>query len=147
MKCGAQAAVLLAGLLAAGAAPGAPAPKAEASLQGTWNKVKAEYDGAAAAAGEAARVHVTAAKVTYTFDGGWIFGENASAEFTYKVNPTKAPKSIDLISKDGKGTETVLPGIYELRGGRLKVCLGKKRPTTFTAPKGSERVLIVFQRE
>jgi uncharacterized protein (TIGR03067 family) len=138
--------LLVAGSLLAAPPPGGCGAKGEKGLQGAWTIAKVEYDGAPQRPPKAALVLVRGAEVVYRFDGGWIFGEDASIKFTYKADPAKEPKAVDLISKDDKGKETILPGIYEVRGRRLKVCLGKDRPKEFTTRKGSERVLVVLRR-
>jgi uncharacterized protein (TIGR03067 family) len=138
---------LVAGFLLSDSPPADCGAKGERGLQGTWKIAKIEQDGAPQKPGKTARVLVTERTVVYHFDGGWILGTNASAKFTYNTDPAKRPKTIDLISKDDRGKETILPGIYEVHGRRLKVCLGKERPKGFTTRKGSKRVLVVLQRQ
>jgi uncharacterized protein (TIGR03067 family) len=66
-------------------------------------------------------------------------------EYTFKVNPGKNPKAIDLI----RGASTV-PGIYQLDGDTLKVCettIGGQRPTSFTTAVGSRARISSWKRD
>jgi hypothetical protein len=65
----------------------------------------------------------------------------------FVLRPGARPKSVDLHEEDGeKGT---LLGIYELKGDMLTLCAtrGAKRPTAFTAPKGTDFNLLIFKRQ
>jgi uncharacterized protein (TIGR03067 family) len=54
-------------------------------------------------------------------------------ENTYRIDPTKDPKTIDLMWRGKDGKEHVTLGIYFIREDKLKLCLavedGRKRPT------------------
>jgi uncharacterized protein (TIGR03067 family) len=66
---------------------------------------------------------------------------------TYRIDPTRTPKAIDIINCFGKGT--TVQGIYALEGDQLKLCIGSKkggdRPIAFAAPAGSGRTNYVFK--
>ena len=52
----------------------------------------------------------------------------------YRLDPTKAPKTLDLTITIGKDKKATLQGIYELDGNRLKMCFdsfGEDRPIQF----------------
>lgn len=76
------------------------------------------------------------------------------APFTLDI--TKSPKHINIQTLDDKRQPFQMPGIYDLKGDELKVCLpfpfeGKfdhmsKRPTEFTSKRGSNDVLEVYRR-
>jgi uncharacterized protein (TIGR03067 family) len=62
-----------------------------------------------------------------------------SIDAKFKVNPTKKPKEIDIITLAADGSDRVMPGIYKLDGDMLEICVdhsGKKRPTEFKAKDG-----------
>src|SRR3954468_20504607 len=54
----------------------------------------------------------------YTID----FGKN-SDKGTFTLDPAKAPKRIDVRSAEGPFKGKTLPGIYELKGDTLVLCL------------------------
>lgn len=68
---------------------------------------------------------------------------------TQAIDPSKKPKTIDVTLTDGPNKGMVILGIYEIDGDTLKVCFdlgGKKRPTEFKSPAGSEVFLNVHKR-
>jgi uncharacterized protein (TIGR03067 family) len=82
----------------------------------------------------------------------FIVTESADATFsgTFKVDPSKKPKTIDVTFGDGPDKGKTLLGIYELEGDTYKVCTdpeGKSRPTEFKIKPGSGHVLQVLKRE
>jgi uncharacterized protein (TIGR03067 family) len=63
-----------------------------------------------------------------------------SIEGTYKLDPSKSPRQIDVVRRRG-GEELTFKGIYAVEKGRLKVCLagaGNDRPKEFKAGKNIE---------
>jgi uncharacterized protein (TIGR03067 family) len=78
--------------------------------------------------------------------------------FSFNLQPTKMPKHIDLLGQVelGKSQQILLPGIYELKGDTLKLCvpiipMGETkgsgiRPTEFKSPKESNVGLIIMKR-
>ena len=65
-----------------------------------------------------------------------------------KLDPSKTPKHIDL--QHHQSSEPAWPGIYELNGDDLKICLdleGKSRPTEFKTVAGDKRLLLVMKRK
>jgi uncharacterized protein (TIGR03067 family) len=74
-------------------------------------------------------------------------GENHG---TFKVDPTKKPKTMDITMADGDMKGKTMVGIYELEGDTYKLCVdmsGKSRPTEFAVKPGSGFVLEVLKRE
>jgi uncharacterized protein (TIGR03067 family) len=68
-------------------------------------------------------------------------------KITFKLDPTKKPKTIDMIPSNQK-FEPIL-GIYELTGDQLKICFrpsGDKRPTEFKSETNSGCLLYVLKR-
>jgi uncharacterized protein (TIGR03067 family) len=66
------------------------------------------------------------------------------------IDPSKKPKTIDLVTRlPGGGSEKAV-GIYELSGDTLKICYdntGKERPKEFKSAEGSTVVLSVLKRQ
>jgi len=63
-----------------------------------------------------------------------------SVRATYHVDPTAAPKTLDLTFEFKKGNKATVQGIYELDGNHLKMCFdsfGETRPTRFP-PKAKD---------
>jgi uncharacterized protein (TIGR03067 family) len=68
---------------------------------------------------------------------------------TQKLDPSKSPKTIDVTMTEGPNKGAVMLGIYEFEGDTLKVCFdpeGKKRPTEFKSPPGSNNFVNVHKR-
>ena len=81
-----------------------------------------------------------------TIERGW--GSSASKEsFTYSVNPTRKPKTIE-IWPDKADDKTTLLGIYEVNGDQLKLRIGLEsgqRPKNFG--KSGESVYLAAELE
>src|SRR5262249_49193783 len=94
---------------------------------------------------EGGRVVVRADRLTISSRG------KGKSVASYKLDPTKRPKTIDLTDTERKDTR---PGIYELSGDRLRLCwrLGEararsERPTEFKPPPGSGILILLLERE
>lgn len=90
--------------------------------------------------------------LTLSFDGNKHTvkaGDQVLQAGTQKIEPSKSPKTIDVTMTEGPDKGKVMLGIYELDGDTLKVCFdsqGKKRPTEFKSPPGSEIFVNVHKR-
>jgi uncharacterized protein (TIGR03067 family) len=122
-----------------------PAAKEAKLLEGEWKVVAVEADGHEAGPDDNKRMRwvIKGNEIQATYPDG------DTGKMTFKIDPGKKPKQIDLIAPEGatKGTD---PGIYKLEGGRLTVCLrsdmskGKGRPTEFDGGPGLG--MITFER-
>jgi uncharacterized protein (TIGR03067 family) len=115
--------------------------------EGTWRVTSLEINGNKSSEEDAKRI-----TVINKADGTWILQANGEkiTEGTSEIEPTKNPKTIDFMESEGKNKGKPLLGIYELGDDTRKLCyaeLGKERPTDFSAPAGSGRVLVEFKRE
>jgi len=73
------------------------------------------------------------------------FGEKSIDEVTFKVDPAKKPRQIDITVKEKTGK-----GIYRFKGDQLELCRsepGGARPTEFKSAEGSSTTLFVVKRE
>jgi len=139
------ATILLAVVLCAGETAGgekkATGPTPQAELGGTWSVVSMEDDGRKVSSSRAntLRFQFSAKKLTMRIL------EQVIAETEYTADGTKQPATIDL-TYEGEPT----PGIYQLKGDDLKICLGRsaeERSSKFESEEGSpSRVLIVLKR-
>ena len=76
-------------------------------------------------------------------------GDDVFQVGTQKIDPSKSPKTIDVTITEGPNKGKVMLGIYEIDGDTLKVCFdpqGKKRPTEFKSPPGSENFVNIHKR-
>ncbi len=96
-------------------------------LLGTWTVVEGEINGKKlpGAAGTM-RLIFTKDKVIWQFDTS--DGEKAF-DGTYKADPKKSPKEIDL--SQPVNAKKVALGIYKIEGDRLTICMGAQRPKNF----------------
>jgi uncharacterized protein (TIGR03067 family) len=68
-------------------------------------------------------------------------------EFTVKLNTSASPKAIDLVARNGPPKGKTAPGIYQLDGDTLRLCLameGAERPAKFPARALEPRLEIVL---
>src|SRR4051794_3629662 len=103
-------------------------------LEGTWKFVSLKSDG------EEAPKEVIA-KWRWVIRGNEITwgGPGQDEKTSFKVDPSKSPKAIDITALDGKTKGKSMQGIYRLEGERLTVCLpegrqaeeGRVRPEEF----------------
>jgi uncharacterized protein (TIGR03067 family) len=116
-----------------------------ARFEGTWKYVSIEMEKMKVSEDvlKGPRMKITGDKFTVT-------DENASFSGTFKVDPTKKPKTIDVTFTDGPKKGKTYMGIYEMEGDIYKACVdpeGKPRPTEFAIKPGSGHVLIIHKRE
>jgi uncharacterized protein (TIGR03067 family) len=72
-----------------------------------------------------------------------------STGMRYKLDPSKDPKQIDFVVELDPGHPIRQPGIYELKGNRLRIhsaAAGTPRPKDFDAAKGETGGVWVLER-
>ena len=71
-------------------------------------------------------------------------------ELTFKLDPTRKPKTIDVTALEGPYKGKTVGGIYQLDGDALKMCIpnepGKDRPKEFASKEGSDVALFTLKR-
>ena len=125
------------------------AKKDQEALQGTWKPVSSEQRGKDQ--GEEAREHALIfEKDTFTVKRG----DEVVAKGTFKLDPAKSPKAIDMTITEGredkdKGKE--VRGIYQLDKTTLKWCFSEpgvaERPTEFATKEGDKRIFATLTKD
>jgi uncharacterized protein (TIGR03067 family) len=114
-------------------------------LQGAWIGELLERDGKVVNRGAEARQ----ARVRFAGDTA-MFEENGVILMgSFRLDPTRTPKTFDLTVTDGDGQETYPAGIYHLTDDSFRLCLGfsaAKRPSEFATYPDSGRTLFVYRR-
>jgi uncharacterized protein (TIGR03067 family) len=115
----------------------------EEKLAGVWQVTGAEANGQKIPARQVPNLRLTFKSGKYSVQ----LGDEKPQEGTYKIDPSKMPRTIDINRTTGpdKGKKQV--GIYELVANTLKICAcetGNERPTDFdTSEKPGYTVLIL----
>ena len=116
-------------------------------IEGTWRIVALEADGKKAMEEDAKKLTMVNGP-----DGTWSL-RSEDKEISKGIStfdPTTKPKSIDFTPTEGEGKGDQNLGIYEIGENTRTMCFappGKDRPTEFSSKPGSQRILIMFQRE
>jgi uncharacterized protein (TIGR03067 family) len=114
-------------------------------FQGTWNFESSESGGNQIPADQLKGFILTFEGDKHTLK----MGDQVVQVGTQKIDPSKSPKTIDVTMTEGPNKGMVMLGIYEIDGDTLKVCFdpqGKKRPTEFKSPPGTENFVNVHKR-
>lgn len=91
-------------------------------------------------------------KIVLTHDKGNYtvkIGDDLVAVGTYKVDPSRKPRTQDLMPAVGPNKGKTLLGIYEVKGDELHSCIAdpdKERPKEFTSKVGSGHLLNTWKR-
>jgi uncharacterized protein (TIGR03067 family) len=113
-------------------------------FQGTWTFESVETGGKEIPAAEFKGITVTLDGDKYSVKKG----DEVVEAGTQKLDPSRSPKTLDVMVTEGSNKGAVILGIYEISGDTLKVCFdpeGKKRPTQFKTESGSQ-TLVVHKR-
>jgi RNA polymerase sigma factor (sigma-70 family) len=125
-------------------------------LQGTWVAVAAEANGRQVPEKVLKETKVTLAISGDRFTATATLGANGEVTWAgrIKVDPARRPGRFDVLDgrlefakTKGAMKAVGVEGVYELKGGSLKVCYGPRRPTEFKTKPGSSEKLYVFERE
>jgi uncharacterized protein (TIGR03067 family) len=116
------------------------------NLQGIWESTSATFDGRDIS--DDAKFKMKFKGDTITITGNEEITKDYGA-FKVKLDPSTTPKSMDLTVTAGDMKDSVLEGIYELKGDELKVCVkigARERPTKFESKEGSSTGYVVYKR-
>lgn len=139
--------VMACGLVLIGQLAGDEGKKDDIDLfQGDWVMVSGEANGVKIAdeQAKAFKRTVKGDKITITRGGEELY------RGTFKLDPTKKPKTIDVHVETGPAKGMTRVGIYELDGDTMKICVAQPeapRPTEFTGKAGSNQTCSVWKKE
>lgn len=131
-------------------APGDDAEKELGRLKGEWAATAWELSGEVIPAAELKKQ-----PIVYRFDGARLMVSvpaktGKDIEIEVRVDPSKSPKRMDLISSNTPNGRQIQEAIYRLDGDELTLCIpnprGEGPPKEFKAPKGSDLLLVTFRR-
>jgi uncharacterized protein (TIGR03067 family) len=141
-KTARAAALLLLVLASAGTTTGAPAPfpragrpAQRARFEGTWKQVSVAFEGVDRTAAERPFRHHWVIKAdTITI---FLKGKQNAGSWTYRLDTTRKPATLDLTVADGPSRGETYPSICKVEGDRLTVLLQsfpkRGRPRDFSA--------------
>jgi uncharacterized protein (TIGR03067 family) len=119
----------------------------EKDLQGTWQAIDAEGNGEKLDEDKFNELQIVIQSNTFG-----IKPDGEGRKTTFTVDSSKTPGTINLIPLDGDRKGTIVPGIYSMQNGQLKICLniwGKDsalRPTEFKTRQGDGCVFVTLKR-
>jgi uncharacterized protein (TIGR03067 family) len=138
---------ILTAVLLLGAAPGRDTARGDSeSLEGTWSLVSVEINAQPLSMDKLKDSRLVVKGVSYSFRLG-----DARLAMTYKLDPGKSPKTLDLTLTEGPDKGKTYHAIYRLEGDTLTICRSvepdKERPTEFATMPGSGLMLVVWKRD
>jgi uncharacterized protein (TIGR03067 family) len=114
-------------------------------LQGTWEGIRVERDGKIVYRdATASRARVRFVHETVVFED-----RDARLEGTFRLDPSRSPKTFDLTVTDRGLSVTYPAGIYQLNGDIFRLCFSfpsSERPAAFETSPGSGRTLFIYRR-
>jgi uncharacterized protein (TIGR03067 family) len=131
--------------------PDPPSPRDQAAfeelarLQGSWQYESLEENGEKKAAAD-----LKGRSILIGADAFLIRRDNKLLQLgQLKLDPTRMPKTVNAIVKQGENKGEIMLGIYELDGDTLKMCFdvqGQERPKEFKTKPDSNLMLAVCKR-
>lgn len=113
-------------------------------LEGDWAMQSFESNGKPLEADKVKNIKLTIKGDRYLVDIG-----DKRIELTFKIDPTKKPKTIDFAM--GDDPKAVTHGIYDVGADTFKVCrtleAGQARPSSFATKEGSGTAFAVYKRK
>jgi uncharacterized protein (TIGR03067 family) len=136
------ASVAVIGISAASAADSKDDLKA---MQGTWRPTSGESAGKAMAGDVLKKTKLVIKDSKYTV----TVGEDPD-QGTLKIDASRMPKTMDIISTGGANKGRRIQAIYEIDGDTMKICYdlsGKGRPKEFKTAPGSQLFFAIYRLE
>jgi uncharacterized protein (TIGR03067 family) len=121
------------------------AKEEQKKLDGTWVPVNGEQ------AGEKFPEETLKTIKLVMNDGNWtVTVGDITDKGTATIDPSKKPKTMDIVGTEGPNKDKKIAAIYELTGDTLKVAYsldGKERPKDFNAKEGSTFLVFTYKRQ
>jgi uncharacterized protein (TIGR03067 family) len=115
------------------------------NILGNWSCVSGVINGNPLDANVAASLKLKMTTDRYRTERG----EQVLFDSTYKLDPARQPKWIEMVGTEGDSAGKSALGIFALNGDELKMCYtmpGGARPTEFESSAGSGRFLVTWKR-
>ena len=125
--------------------PAAPKRATASELEGAWAGQSMEVSGVEQPAETAALMHWTFKGDRLIMRGNSRTDPSRESDLAYKIDSTTSPKQLEFTDPNG----TLVPGIYELKGDVLTVCMRRgagDRPTSFKTDASERLIKIVLKR-
>ena len=137
-------------LIAAGDSNADAIKKELEKLEGAWVTMSLELNGT-----KESEEEVKKADMKLAFKGNTVSlrqKDEVVFEATFKIDPAKKPKTLDLTITKGQSDGTKSLAIYELDGDTLRACwtlfaVERDRPTEFATKADAGLLLVVYKRE
>jgi uncharacterized protein (TIGR03067 family) len=117
-------------------------------LTGTFQLVSGVIDGKEVPEDVRRQTKLVTTMDKFTVSAGGEAGTSGAG--TFKIDPTKSPKTADSLQTEGSDKGKTLLGIYEIIDDNHKrACwapVGKPRPTAFTSEPDTGHILQVWER-
>jgi uncharacterized protein (TIGR03067 family) len=127
-----------------------PGAKEVKKLQGEWRVVEVEFRGQTLKKDDAEAMQFAVKDNGLTFSNTEKPGRERKK--TFKLDPSKTPKELDLTSLDGQEKDTTAACIYKLDGDRLTICMPyfakdrSVRPKEFKVDASGNVMLLTLER-
>jgi uncharacterized protein (TIGR03067 family) len=115
------------------------------SLDGLWQPLYAELDGAEAPQEVLQQTEVELSGGKYTVR----FGGIASDCGTFSITAGKLRSELNLVGTEGTNAGKTIPCLFKFLDDTLMICygLGGERPKSFSTAAGSQRYLVTYARK
>jgi uncharacterized protein (TIGR03067 family) len=118
-------------------------------MQGDWVVVEGEDGGKAIAAEDLKSMRFRVTGDQYEFKQTGQGGQTVTEKGTLSVDTSQKPKALDIHIVEGEQPGKTQRGIYQIDGGRLKICVsppGEERPKEFKTKENQKDAILVFER-
>lgn len=114
-------------------------------VQGTWKPVSGVLSGEPFPRQSLEQMTLQINKEGYTYETSGFKDVG-----TIQIDGQTDPKQIDLQAKEGPNRGQTVNAIFKIEGDRLTICYelsGKNRPTSFSSPKDSQILLLIYEKD